>query len=181
MRVNNSECWHLFCSSLLPLIAAVPQVPESPWGELNAHHQRAQRLIFTWVGKRIKYKPERAASNQVQVTGWFGVEAGKAWSLLSAHDRGGSGVIPFYINSFTVQWWKPFFPLSVTVLAPRTQSHHPSGPLAHPKNRYLFYRKWNRRYRNNSCSALPSMAPVFRCSFWALQLKSILGLTSGKV
>lgn len=179
--MNNNEYRHIFCFTLLSLITAVLQVPESSWGDLSAGHHTAQKLIFTWVGKRTKYKPERAASNQVPVTGWFGVGVDKAWSLLSAHGRGCPGVIPFYINSYTLQWWKTFFPLSVTVLAPWTESHHPSVPLAHPKNRYWFYRKWKRTHQNNSCSALPSRTLIFRYSLWALQFKSILGLTPGKV
>lgn len=73
----------------------------------------------------------------------------------------------------------PFFPLPVTVLAPGTWSH-PSGSLAGPRNRYLFYRKWNRRHQNNSCSVLPSRPRCSGCSFGTLQLKSVLCLTLSK-
>lgn len=57
----------------------------------------------------------------------------------------------------------PFLSLLVTVPVPRTWSHRPSGSLTGPRNRYLFYRKWNRRHWNNSCSVLLSRPQYSGC------------------
>lgn len=173
---------------LISLIAAVPQVLKSPWGDLNAHHHRAQKLIFTWVGKRTKYKPKREGCFKSTAGNWIIWSKRKQCSVSAEC----TGQRAFWCGSilqkliYTAVMKKtlippiPFFPLLVTLLAPRTWSHHPSGSLTGPRNRYLFYRKWNRRQQTNSYLVLLSRPPCSGCSFGTLQLKSILCLTLGK-
>lgn len=113
---------------LISLITAEPQVLKSPWGDLNAHHHRAQRLIFTWVEKRTKYTPKRE--------GCFKSAAGNGmiWSKrrqcsVSAECMGQRAfwcgsvlceLIHTAVVSKTLIHLMPFFPLLLTVLAPRT-------------------------------------------------------------